>query len=100
MAKKEQKKIQVLRRMTEGGIKSLGSNLWLQRRMGNIILVATVLVIWAIISNRIIASDGLSAALTFIPAFGLIFWLNVRMAKEGKKFWDKVKDKPEPIDLG
>ncbi len=35
-----------------------------------------------------------------VPLAAVFLWWYVRMVKEGNKFWDKVKDKKEPIDLG
>ena len=97
--KKEKRKVQILRRMTEGDIKNLGGNMWMRRRVKWLIAMAFGTLAWMIVGANILVGF-IGVAVSLLPILVLCLVFIVRMDKEGKKFWNKVKDKEQPVDLG
>ena len=98
--KKEKKKIQVLRRMTEGDIKSLGGGLWMRRRMKFIIPLAVLALVWMVAITQLFDTSGYTALVALLPVLALFVVWGVGVDKAGKKLWNQVKDKEQPVDLG
>lgn len=95
MAKKTKEKRMVLREMTKGEIESLGtSKAILSGWSITGLVVALVLIIIGGILSNVIASTVLLLA---GPCLGFAVCL-IAVGK-GKKLWNSVKDKTEPIKL-
>jgi len=95
---KEKKTVQV--RINEGQIKTLGSNLWIRRKIKVIILAMVLCIAWFAVVANLVDRGWLSIALMLVPS--LYAWTHayIIMVKEGNKLWDYVKDKEQPVDLG
>jgi len=98
--KKEIKRIQVIMKMTEGDIKNLGMNRWFNTKIKPIALSVVIWVVWGIIISKVISNDWLSALLAGLPLAVEVIYIYDRMMRAGKKLWNEVKDKPQPVDLG
>lgn len=98
--KKEIKRIQVIKKMTKGDIKSLGTNRWFNAKIKPIALSVVIWVVWAIIINKVITNDWISVLLVWLPEAAGVIYIYNRMTKAGNKLWNEVKDKPQPVDLG
>lgn len=97
--KKEKRKVQILRRMTEGDIKNLGGNLWSRRKAKGLIALAVLAFAWMLVGANILVG-WIGVTLSVLPILALCLVFIVRMDKEGKKLWNYVKDKEQPVDLG
>jgi len=98
--KKEKVKIQVLRRMTKDDIENLGGNLWMRRKAKALIIGAILSVVWLV---TIVLATEPSLLITYVAVAPMVAvwvcWL-WRFTKAGKKLWNDVKDKKQPVDLG
>lgn len=99
MAKKEQKKVLVLREMNESAVKNLGANRWANKRQWWILGVVGVSLIWMFIVNMLYASGFQCYLLQIVPFVIVMITVAYKYTKEGNKFWDVVKDMPQPVDL-
>ena len=97
--KKEKRKIQVLRKATESDIKLYGSNKWLSQhwRWWALIFVATLA--WIVAGEKYLIDGWLPALIKISPlVIAYIIW-GVFYYGAGRKYWNEIKDKPEPIEL-
>ncbi len=97
--KKEKRKIQIMRWMTEGDIKNLGGNLWARRKAKGLVVLAILAFAWMLV-GAVILEGWIGVTLSVLPILTLCLVFIIRMDKEGKKLWNSVKDKEQPVDLG
>lgn len=98
--KKGKERRQILRTMTQNQIEILGSELWMKKHRISLVIVAVVCFAWMGLitintEDSIVAS--VIALIPFLVSFILWTW---KYLKEGKRFWENIKDKEQPIDLG
>lgn len=96
--KKEKKRIQVLRRMTEGEMKALGGNMWMRQKAKGLVILAVLAFAWMLVGASILEGT-LAVVLPILPILALCWVFLVRMGKEGKKLWEWANGKAQPIDL-
>ncbi len=97
--KKVREKRRVLRTMTESDIKSLGSALWI-RSKGKALSVFFVLCLLWMLPIAYYWDGNIAVVVAMTPLTLLWIWGMWRLDKEGKRLWNEVKDKEQPIDLG
>lgn len=97
--KKEKKRVQVLRYMSEGEIKTLGGNLWMRHKAKSLIFVGILSLAW-MLAGAVLFSGWIAVLASCLPISTLcVFWI-WRMDKEGKNLWNYVNGKEQPVDLG
>jgi uncharacterized membrane protein len=96
---KEVRRYTVIHKLSKGGIQNVGINKWMKKNLHWTCVMFVVvfgLMFWAAgLANNYGLISKLMLLLSVVVFFG---WYYVWM-KAGDKFWKKVKDKPEPIDL-
>jgi hypothetical protein len=97
--KKEVRKYQVTRKYTESDLKNLGGSLWV-KSLGKkgIVILLLFLVYAAIVAFGFEHNKPVMYSVVAILIVGYMY-LMYGMTKASRKFWNKVKDLPEPIDL-
>ncbi len=98
--KKEKKKIQVLRMMSEGQVKDFAMNRWMNKKYKIAMVSLLAWVAYAGTICYLLPNDLLSACIEIVPALVLITVGYIMSAKASNKFWNEVKDKAQPVDLG
>ncbi len=96
---KEQKSMQVLVRMSEGRIKSLGGDRWLRRRYKSLLIAFILAMLW-FFPISLIMKGAIGAVLSLIPLLVGFIALTYAYRRAGNKLWGQVKDKEQPVDLG
>lgn len=98
--KKEEPKYLVTYKATKDNIKSIGSNRWLKTQtailytfMGLFLLLAVIVMF---LDNGQTREWGW---IIIVPVIFWFIWFYGNIIYHGNKFWDKVKDKQEPINL-
>ncbi len=99
MAKKEQETRLVLNKMTRDAIKNLGVNRWVYRKRWMLSGAFIVSVIWMIVSTYLYEHSVSSAIIAVVPLVIVALFFYVQATKVGKKFWEEIKDKPDPVDI-
>ena len=97
--KKEKRTVQVLRQMSEGDIKNLGGNLWMKRNAKWLILAGVLSFAW-LVAGAVILEGKIGATVSVFPMFVCFLVWTICLIKEGKKLWNYVKDREQPVDLG
>lgn len=71
------------------------------KRKGKALLVLFVLcLLWAFMTAAILKDSLLNSFVIVAPLLLAFIGWAWKYSKEGTKFWNEVKDKPEPVDLG
>lgn len=95
---KEVKKYTVIESLTEESIKSIGISRWIKKYVWWLFLFLFVFVCLAMLSKPINSKIyDYSGMVIMVGVFFSFYYKGIYI--EGKKFWNKVKDLPEPIDL-
>jgi hypothetical protein len=96
--KKIQPKYAVIRELTESEIKAIASSKWMNK---NIYLIFAPIVICFLIAV-IISKTMINDSGTFVFGLCSAVWFVIfatKYYKAGKKFWNSVKDKTQPIKM-
>ncbi len=99
MAKNEIKYL-VQQRLSESEIKSVGGKRWTMQHGKVLLILAIAAVVFMFVINGVLSSSPMNQLLSIAPAvILLLYWLQ-RYSDAGRKFWEEVGGKQEPIDLG
>ena len=89
----------VLREMTEKDIRGLGMSRWMRRQWWQLGLWFIVwLIVLLVIVNQI-NNQWVESGVAIVGYFVILLPPFVKMDRAGKRFWDEVKDKDQPIKL-
>jgi len=97
--RKENKKIQVIRMMSEGEVKNLGSSRWFNKVYKFLTIYLLAWVVYSVAIGQFLHDGNLVLLLVAIPAlvgFAIIYYF---AGRAGDKFWREVKDKEQPVDV-
>ncbi len=99
--KKQQVKIQVLQKLNVSDLKDIAGKRWTQRNLNWIIPIGIAVLAWAYIAGKYICNENvwIQFALMSVPMIALFIVWSVKYVKAGKIFWNRIKDKTQPIDL-
>jgi hypothetical protein len=97
--KKDQRRIQVLRQMTEGDVKALGANRWMKEHSKGIMISCVLCFAWLVFIS-LYFEGYISNVIMVVP---IVVWFGYFMgktSKAGSRLWRVIKDKEQPVDLG
>ncbi len=98
--KKEITKYKVTQNLTEQEIKAIGMNRYLQKYRW--IWLLGMGIVWVVALAVIKNISNIEGAAKYLIGVAVIMPLLVfeyKWLMSGKKFWNKIKDKPQPFDL-
>jgi cell division protein FtsW (lipid II flippase) len=98
MANQEPSKL-VLRRMTESQIKTFGGNKFVYAKRWTWIAAFAFGVGFFLIMSHFYKHTTATNIISIVPLVVLIVAFFYTLNKAGKKFWDEVKDKEEPLEI-
>lgn len=100
MTRKPVAEIDVIERLTEGQVKSLGCSRWFKRHYKPLCIgLALYFVIMTVTTS---ASDKvpLWVSWAFVGLLAVfVVWFMFKMDRVGKAFWRSVKDQSQPVDI-
>ncbi len=97
---KEQKSIMVLRRMTQSDVENLGGSMMLRKRGKYWIAMLVLSLVWAgLITQFVRGNEIVSVIIALLPAALVAISLVYTSNKWGKKMWNSIKDKEQPVRL-
>lgn len=95
--KKEVRKYLALRHYTEDDIRQFGHNNWIRKNAAWIIVYVMLILAVMIAMSKL---PSIYRYTVVLPIILIPFIIGcVKCYKAGKKFFNKVKDMPEPIDI-
>ncbi len=99
MAKKE-KSIMVLRSMTEGEIKSYGGNLLMRRKWKQWLGLFVLSLAWVAVASKFLEGNEMTIGIiAIVPVLIVCVAWAYSMDKAGKRLWNAIKDKDQPVRL-
>ncbi len=97
---KEQKSIMVLRRMTQSDVENLGGSMMLRKRWKYWIAMLVLSLIWAgLITQFLKGNEIISSIIAILPLVLVFISFYYTSNKWGKKLWNSIKDKEQPVRL-
>jgi protein-S-isoprenylcysteine O-methyltransferase Ste14 len=99
--KKEVRKYTVINSLSEGGIRSVGMDRWMRQLGWKFYAWAIGMLLYCLVFLFVI-DDNTAKWIRFlliVPVVVAIVTFYYKWFNVGAKFWNKVKDLPEPIDL-
>ena len=97
---KTNKKVQVLKMMSKGDIETLGGNRWCNKARWLLTILFLVSFAWVVYWTWKTEPSTINTYIALSPSFACFTWWFIVFSVKGRKFWNEVKDKKEPIDLG
>ncbi len=97
---KKEKSIMVLRSMTEGEVKSYGGNLSMRKKWKYWLGLFVVVVAWFFVASKFLGGNlTLVGVLAILPLLVVLIAWVYAMDKAGKRLWNSIKDKDQPVRL-
>ena len=97
--KKEVKKYAVIQSFTKDDIKADGFKRWFNKRKNTIIFYMLAIIIVVPFGLGLESDNLIYNYIISVLGLGVFIYYLVMYIRESKKFFNKVKDLPEPIDL-
>lgn len=100
MAKKNEPTKVIIRKMTESEIKGIGSNLYVKRKGKYWLGILVLCVVWLFVTMMFFDMEQIrNQVISFLPiVVSFVGWV-WQYIKAGNKFWEQVKDKPDPVEI-
>lgn len=98
MEDKNQKYV-VIQSLTKGKISAIGGSRWFFRNKKALLIWFAVSFGFFLVMGKLYENHNIIIGLSTLPIFAEYIYVIVRTNIEENKFWDKVKDLPEPKDL-
>jgi hypothetical protein len=99
MAKNVETKIWILRELTESQVKSYGTNIVIKTRKKYWVGLCVVLVLWEIFISTMLKSGIVQCVAAVAPPLIVALAFLYSADKAGKKLWQSLKDKEQPVKL-
>jgi hypothetical protein len=98
---KETRRVEVLQSLSKSEVETLGGNRWFWKHLKVFMVVMALSLVLVIISG-LITKPPVAPIIGWSELLGLTsiwYWVAWKIGREGKKFWNKIKDMPQPVDL-
>jgi CBS domain containing-hemolysin-like protein len=98
VAEIEQTKI-IVRKMTKAQIINLGGTAFINTKKVTWLAAFIIALIFGIIVQAFYKHTMVTGILSVAPVVAVFIGFFYTINKAGKKFWEKIKDIPEPVDM-
>lgn len=95
----KKEKIQVLRMLSKSDIEAIGGSRWSFRMRWILFTLFIISFSWMAFWARQTTASTINAYIALTPMFVSFLWWYIGYCITGKRFYNLVKDKEQPIDL-
>ena len=89
----------ILEKMTESQIKTWGGNRFARKKWKSWTITFILAVGFGFIFDTFMKPTVMGNIISILPLLIVFVAFFYSMSKAGKKFWEEIKDKPEPIEV-